>query len=107
MAPDLSSAASSTCEHAWCSTPHGTTLHPDDEDHRSAGILVHGVVRSGGNEHEAEFEVGMLRHRHDSDEWLVIEDGDSIHLEVTVETARRLVRAIAAEDALRPAFRAS
>lgn len=102
MPSDFSSAdTSSACEHAWCSTPHGATVHPDDEDHRSPGVLVHGVIRSRGIAHRTALEVGMLRRRHDGDEWLVIEDGERVHLEVTIETARRIVQAIAADATLR------
>lgn len=89
------------CGHAWCITAHGATSHPDDEDHRSAGILVHGVGRVDGHERDVALEVGLLRRHNGDDEWFVVEDGDGVHFEVTVRTARHIARAIAADPALR------
>ena len=83
------------CPYPWCTTPHGTTSHPDDEDHRSAGILMPAVARSlDPTVHDTEIEVGLLHRRHDGETWVVIEDGADVHLEVTLDTARRLAQAL-------------
>ncbi len=66
------------CGFAWCTTLHGSTVHPDDETHRSAGIAFPARVRGvheQGRGTEADVEVGVLRRTDDADDWLVIEVG--------------------------------
>lgn len=95
------------CTRPWCATRHGETAHPDDEDHRSAGIAVAVEARPCGDTGRGQrtvVEVGMLQRRTDPSAWVVIEDGDGVHVEVTLDSARRLVRAIAADPALRAAL---
>ncbi|MFT4135939.1 hypothetical protein [Microbacterium sp.] len=94
-----------SCGHDWCATAHGTTTHPDDEDHRSHGILAPAIVRARESRWlETEVEIGLLRRRHDAECWLVIEDGADVHLEVTLDTARALVRTVLRDPALRAAL---
>lgn len=97
------------CTRPWCVTRHGETAHPDDEDHRSAGLGVTVEARSGGEAGRGQrtiVEVGLLQRRADPSAWVVIEDGDGVHVEVTLDSARRLVRAIAADPLLRAALTA-
>ncbi|MEN2740455.1 hypothetical protein ABCS02_21905 [Microbacterium sp. X-17] len=88
------------CPFPWCTTPHGATLHPDDEDHRSDGILVPATVRGADGAEEVELEVGLLRRRADDQTWLVVEDGTGAHLELTLASARRLRDVVRADEAL-------
>ncbi len=93
------------CAFPWCTTRHGATTHPDDEDHRSAGIAMQAVARSpDATAHDTEIEVGLLHRRQDADTWLVIEDGADVHLEVTLDTARRLARALRSDARLSAAL---
>lgn len=86
----------STPDPDWCTTAHGSTIHPDDEDHRSAGITVPVDVRAPGSRSatHTDVEVGLLRRRGDDETWVVIEDGLDVRLELTVTSARRIVQAI-------------
>lgn len=64
------------CGFAWCTTLHGSTVHPDDEAHRSAGIAFAARVRGvdeKGRGRDADVEVGVLRRPDDADDWIVIE----------------------------------
>jgi hypothetical protein len=89
------------CALPWCTTPHGFTTHPDDEDHRSAGVLVPVTVRDAAGPRETEIEVGLLRRRTDADTWLVLEDGAGVHLELTLASARRLRDVVRTDDVLK------
>ncbi|WP_336630995.1 MULTISPECIES: hypothetical protein [unclassified Microbacterium] len=103
--PDRDRKGSATCTRPWCVTAHGETSHPDDEDHRSAGLGVAVHTRSrAGRGHRTIAEVGLLQRRTDPEVWLVIEDGAGLHAEVTLESARRIVRAVAADPVLRDAL---
>lgn len=102
--PDPSRAVAQACPYEWCTTPHGATSHPDDEDHRSDGILVPIVARGrerGAPPTKTEVEMGLLRRTLDDETWFVIDDGNSVHLEVPVESARRLIRAVLGDESLR------
>ncbi|KZE42529.1 hypothetical protein AVW09_09185 [Microbacterium sp. T32] len=64
------------CGFAWCTTLHGSTVHPDDEAHRSAGIAFAARVRGvdeKGRGRDVDVEVGVLRRPDDADDWIVIE----------------------------------
>lgn len=105
--PDRDREGAATCTRPWCVTAHGETAHPDDEDHRSAGLGVAVDTRScadSGRGHRTIAEVGLLQRRSDPDVWLVIEDGADLRMEVTLESARRLVRAITTDPVLSDAL---
>lgn len=100
-----SHAGDSACALAWCTTAHGATAHSDDEDHRSDGIMLPATARARRSATRAtEVEVGLLRRRDDDQSWLVIEDGADVHLEITLDTARALLRAIRDDAQLRAAL---
>lgn len=93
------------CTYRWCTTEHGATTHPDDEDHRSRGILLPATTRARrAPARDTEVEVGLLRHQDDDESWFVIEDGNGVHLEVTLDTARSLLRAIRNDPSLSAAL---
>lgn len=94
----------SDCGLPWCTTPHGTTVHSDDEDHRSVGIVVPVRVRDGRGIVDTLVEVGLLRRRDETRTWFVIEDGDRVHLELTLDSARELRDAIRADPFLAAAL---
>ncbi|MCC4248533.1 MULTISPECIES: hypothetical protein [Microbacterium] len=95
------------CAFAWCTTLHGETTHPDDEDHRSAGAgfsaRLRGVDESGRGA-AVDVEVGILRRRDDTENWLVIEVGGG-GLALSAEGARELRRALADDPQIREALR--
>ncbi|MDQ1083000.1 MULTISPECIES: hypothetical protein [Microbacterium] len=83
------------CIHGWCVTAHGHTVHPDDEDHRSAGIAATVRARPGearGPGDETELEIGALRRVDDTETWIVIETGIGVSLALTRDGARVLQR---------------
>jgi hypothetical protein len=45
-------------------------------------------------------EVGLLHRRADSQTWVVVEDGRRIHVELTLESARDLLRALESDSAV-------
>ncbi len=92
--------AAGGCGLSWCTTSHGRTTHPDDEDHRSAGLTVRLTLRSALGVRETEAEVGLLRRNNEHSTWLVIEDGAGLHLELGLESAVRLRAAIEADPVL-------
>ncbi|SDB85315.1 hypothetical protein SAMN05216418_0674 [Microbacterium enclense] len=86
--------------HEWCVTEHGSTVHPDDEDHRSAGIALTVRARPGDARGVGEvttLEIGALRRADDSDTWIVIETGIGVSLALTREGARALQRRLGEE----------
>jgi hypothetical protein len=92
-----------SCGFAWCTTDHGHTTHPDDEDHRDDGIPVDLEVRDNADAASATVrsaEVGLLRRRSDDQTWLVVDDGSGLDHAISLDSARRLVRAIARNPAL-------
>ena len=92
----------SPCPYDWCTTTHGDTAHPDDEDHRNDGTQLTAILRADdGTVHEAEIEFGMLRRRADSETWFIVDQGSSRRLEIALDSARRLLRAIVDSHTLR------
>lgn len=91
------------CGLAWCTTDHGATLHPDDEEHRSAGIAVpivyrHGAARSA--ERSTTVEIGLVKRSSDLQVWLVFDDGAGVDVEVPVAFAQRVVTAVRSDPHL-------
>ncbi|WP_285138106.1 hypothetical protein [Microbacterium sp. lyk4-40-TSB-66] len=83
------------CIHPWCVTAHGATVHPDDEDHRSAGVALTVTARRAedhGPGRETELELGALRRAGESETWIVIETGIGASLALTRDGARLLQR---------------
>lgn len=83
------------CALTWCVTAHGETVHPDDDDHRSAGVGMMVRARRGdarGPGEETELEIGALRRSDDSETWIVIEAGIGVSLALTRDGARSLSR---------------
>lgn len=83
------------CEFEWCTTDHGATAHPDDEDHRSEGWGWLGRVRDGrgsGPGVMTVLEVGVLRRTDDAASWIVIETGIGTSLALSPEAAQTLAR---------------
>lgn len=104
MTHDRSTVAAH-CAHEWCTTPHGRTIHPDDEDHRSDGVAFEATVRDAdGTVRDTELEVGLLRRHDDAGTWFVIEDGCGAHLELALDSARRLLRTMLGDAALATAL---
>lgn len=91
-----------TCPYGWCTTAHGRTIHPDDEDHRSEGTPIGAIVRAiDGSTRDTELEFGLLRRRNDAQTWFVLEDGAGVHLELTLDSALSLLRAVHTDATLR------
>lgn len=85
------------CVFAWCVTEHGATVHPDDEDHRSAGIGVSARVRDSvvrGVGVATEVEIGLLRRAADVETWVIVETGVGVSVSVPVHAARALVAGV-------------
>jgi len=83
------------CPYEWCVTAHGATVHPDDEDHRSAGRGFRAWVRDGsgrGTGTLSDVEVGALRRTDDDRTWVVVETGAGIALALDADAARSLGR---------------
>lgn len=87
------------CAFAWCATPHGETLHPADEDHRSEGFALTvraRDVRTHGDGDTLDVEIGVLRRQDDDSTWIVIETGErssvAIHLDDAGAIGRRILR---------------
>ena len=74
---------------------HGATVHPDDEDHRSARVALTVRARRAearGPGEETELELGVLRRAGESETWIVIETGIGASLALTRDGARLLLR---------------
>ncbi|MBB3156999.1 hypothetical protein FHS07_000683 [Microbacterium proteolyticum] len=83
------------CIHPWCVTEHGVTVHPNDEDHRSAGVALTVRARRAeahGSGEATELELGALRRAGESETWIVIETGIGASLALTRDGARLLQR---------------
>lgn len=86
------------CAFAWCVTPHGDTVHPADEDHRSEGAGFTIRTRDAGD-HGAgtvhDVEIGVLRRQDDDATWIVVEAGGcssfAVHVDDAGEIGRRLI----------------
>lgn len=95
------------CAFAWCTTPHGRTVHPADEDHRSAGIALPVRSRGAGADGRGdttEWEVGLLRRGSDDETWLVIEAGRGGSLALPIEGVRALSAVLRNDAELRAWF---
>ena len=86
----------------WCAGGHHELDHPDDRVHRSSWAAVPVVARRSWFEGEvlrrtaegAEFEVGLSRIDGEQDVWLYVGSGPALSIEVTAESAERLVVAM-------------
>jgi len=89
------------CPH-WCTGGHAEHDHPDDRVHRSAALAVPVVARrtifdSGElrrSERATEFEVAVSRVDGETATWAYVGDGPAMFIEVTLESAARLVDAL-------------
>lgn len=83
----------------WCQRGHEERDHPDDHVHRSASAAVPVIARrtwfEGGGirrrAEPAELEVALSRVDGEREIWLYVGDGPARSLEVTVESAERLL----------------
>jgi hypothetical protein len=98
-----------TCP-SWCVGGHRESDHPDDRQHRSASTPVPVVVRRTTLERDglvraaeaAEFEVGLSRADGEPDTWLYVGEGPGASIELSAESARRLLAAAAERVAAGP-----
>lgn len=87
----------------WCAGGHAEHDHPDDRVHRSLAESVPVVVRrtafgSGGVRRSAEaveFEVALSRVDGERETWVYIGEGPAMFVEVTAESAGRVLGALA------------
>ena len=88
----------------WCAGGHEESDHPDDRVHRSCAVPVPVVARrtwfEGArlyrHEEAAEFDVALGRVDGEGETWLYVGDGPARSIEVTAESAERLLAAIGA-----------
>lgn len=88
------------CAYAWCVTEHGRTVHPHDEDHRSAGIAVAVRVRPArdrGAGRSEQWELGLLRRTTDSETWFVVEAEEGTSVALSREALGMLLEAVRAD----------
>lgn len=86
----------------WCRGDHSEHDHPDDHVHRSDSVAVPVVGRRTWFDgpsirrevQTAEFDVALSRRDGDGETWLYVGSGPAMSLDVTVESAERLVRHI-------------
>lgn len=91
------------CAFRWCVTEHGSTAHPDDEDHRSAGVGVSARVRDAvgfGPGLLAEVEIGLLRRTTDAETWVIVETGIGASVSLPVSAVRELAIGLQEEGEL-------
>lgn len=89
------------CAYAWCVTPHGRTVHPADEDHRSAGVGLTIRTRDGwarGAVTASDLEIGVLRRQDDDATWIVIEAGGCSSFALPVDDADEIGRRLVGES---------
>lgn len=89
--------ASDPCP-SWCEGDHTAEEHPEDCSHAAAvHVPVVHIPISSAEAEAAEYVVVMRRHAGQTDTWVYIGEGEDISgaVEVTVESALRLVRAAA------------
>ena len=92
----------------WCVGGHGELDHPDDRVHRSRSVVVPVVARHTWFEgallrrsaDAVDFDVAISQVDGESDIWLYVGAGPAASIEVTLESAERLVRAIGEVAAL-------
>lgn len=83
----------------WCEGGHAETDHPEDHIHRSAGIAIPVIMRrtfvtDGKLAHIVEatdLELGFSRAVDDSDTWVYLGIGEGWELELSLESARRII----------------
>lgn len=95
------------CDYDWCTTRHPAGIHPNDDDHRSSGMATPALVRrvdDAGAGTDVDLEIGLLRRRTDDQVWLVLDAGNGIGVELTLDTARRVFRSLVREETLRRAL---
>jgi hypothetical protein len=86
---------------SWCVGEHLESDHPDDRQHRSASFSVAVIARRTElgpdrlvrSAEPTEFEVGLSRTDGEQDTWLYIGEGPGMSIEITAESARRLLGA--------------
>ena len=87
----------------WCTGEHGERDHPDDRVHRGRSTAVPVVARRAWFDGEGirrsaeavDFEVALSRVDGEPETWLYVGAGPGLSIEVTAESAERLVRAMA------------
>ena len=87
---------------SWCRGDHREHDHPDDRVHRSDSVLVPVVGRrtwfeGAGMRREVqatEVDVALSRLDGECEIWLYVGSGPAMSLDVTAESAERLVRSI-------------
>jgi hypothetical protein len=89
---------------AWCAVDHREDDHPDDRSHRTDTPAVPVIARArrfdDGLVFETgamEFEVGVSRPDGEVDTWIYVGAGPGQQLEVSRESAKRLLRALDAQ----------
>lgn len=88
----------------WCAVEHAEGDHPDDRVHRSASVAVPVIARRTWFEgagilrdsEAVELEVALARVDGEAQTWLYAGEGPGSAIEVTVESAERLVEAMGA-----------
>ena len=86
----------------WCTGGHAEHDHPDDRVHRSAAVAVPVVTRRTSFEgaelrrltEATEFEVAVSRIDGEMETWAYAGEGSTMFIEMTVESAARLVDAL-------------
>ena len=94
----------------WCVGGHRESDHPDDRQHRSDSLEVPVVLRRtelvpdglARTVEAADFEVGLSRVDGAPETWLYVGDGPGRSLELSAESAHRLIQAVAARLAPHP-----
>jgi hypothetical protein len=86
---------------AWCVVDHREDDHPDDRVHRTDAPSVPVIARSRRFDPDltfevdaADFEVGVSRRDGDVETWIYVGGGSGQQIEITRESAARLVRAL-------------
>lgn len=87
----------------WCTNEHGELDHPDDRVHRSSSVAVPVIARRTWFEGDhirraaeaADVEVALSRVDGERDVWLYVGAGPVMSIEVTAESAQRLVQVMA------------
>ncbi|MFT4286364.1 DUF6907 domain-containing protein [Nocardioides sp.] len=100
--PDSPSWLTEACP-AWCAREHREADHPEDRYHQSEPAIVPVIaslaplVPVPASFEPADLVVRRCRYVADAVEWLAVETLEAAHLRLvlTLESARRLVRAVA------------
>lgn len=83
----------------WCAGDHLESDLPEDRVHRAPGVAVPVVSRRTDTDlvrtaHPEEYEIGLSRADGSTETWVYIGAGPGEYLEVSVESARRLIAAL-------------